>query len=1499
MAQESDSSLNPGECSDQKSPWMFGVTGTIAIDPVTYMINECKNLSTAMRKASRWSQSSFPAVLGASEIFGEDDPIRNNFNINTGFSSDTGRGVVNNRNPLLSGLIQLRNILCDTSNIQEVDTLTVFQPFLLIIKSSYTSGSITAIALETIEKSFRYGIISMDSKNLQSALIQVVSSLTHCRFEAADQNTDDAVLLKVLRLLEYIIASDFSHILPDESISEVVQTCLSLACNKRRSEVLRRAAEMSMNLIAMRVFCKLKEIEVESTKIDDLQTNFTDTKLPEDVIGGTVSSNDNPTLSLNEGDGYQEMPQAHDSNETDSALKNEKDDTTLKSDIRKEESSGTHEKPYGIVSINEFLGILISMISPSNQYQHMESTRVLALDLIRVAVEVSGTDMPNHPSIMNLVADPISKHTLQIITTSDAPALLHSALETFIAIAITLGPQLKSQLELLFSLLFDTISPNLQKRVSTLNMNDRPTSSRGAESKEMLTEALSLLWIRSPSFFTSLFIEYDCDFDRTDLGYQTLQFLCKLALPQSVVDTTDNVPPICLEGVLSFISSVNERIKLLDDDQDVSILPLHDLLVDKNKKTTFIKCTDLLNNNPKEGIKLLGERGFINNINDEVEVANFFFSKSGRLNKKVLGEFLAKPSNINILKHFISFFDFSTMRVDEALRVLLKSFRLPGESQQIERIVEIFAAQYVSCQNYEAGNNNEEEEPVTPDRDAVFILSYSIIMLNTDLHNPQVKNQMDFESYKRNLRGVYNGGDFPSWYLSKIYHAIRDREIIMPEEHHGTDKWFDDAWNNLISALENDVSALKKYKLSNVEICQFDRYLFEASIDTIIDTLIIVFKEASDDHIITSLMSTIDKCANICIYYGIDSTINKIIDLIADLSTLLETDRDLSAIEDVREEIPLTQIKIPRKEEAITVSKLAVSFGHDFKAQLSTVVLFRLIKKTDYKVMTSWEKVLKIVLALYESCIVNPNFFQEFQRKLGLLKLAKPKPQFVINRSKQLKDSGLLSTFSSFLKGYSDHVHEPADQEIELTLSTIDCVNSLNIPQIFENVSKSSLSNLKAFTEILIKILPENNVNTSLYYESEILFLYENIICFGLLINDPEFLDRLIILIDQTSSQDISDVTAIRLLTYKLLLMRRGNNKHEKTLSDSLKSLASFDKDTLQKHGRQLVKPLLSLADSDSWCCKLLLNSEEYWGILKLFGSFTAFSSEILTFLETVVSSASDINESNFLPALSTLDDISSLGALAAVWEKNNVTTEDRDELDDSNYRSLIETAKESITLTSELGSLYKKKYGTDYQIYPLVQALAHQCFNPCTSVRNHAFNSLHVQLMSIDAQKVSPVELFEQGLFPLLSELSKLEVIQTDSEGFKKSHLESLSLLSKVFLKFSGGLDEKSLFKVWFDILEQFISFYNINHSIYKGEENIIETAGELLKNMILILRSNTSINNNEDFWVNTWKKVDPIYPAMKSEVFSSSLQSQPEEPSKDVSTEAVKPDHEVKSTE
>lgn len=94
------------------------------------------------------------------------------------------------------------------------------------------------------------------------------------------------------------------------------------------------------------------------------------------------------------------------------------------------------------------------------------------------------------------------------------------------------------------------------------------------------------------------------------------------------------------------------------------------------------------------------------------------------------------------------------------MRELLETFRLPGEAQPIARITETFAEVY-----YEA----QKGQPPIKSQDAVYVLAYSVIMLNTDQHNPQnVKNRMKVEDYRRNLRGVNEGEDFPLEYLVRF-----------------------------------------------------------------------------------------------------------------------------------------------------------------------------------------------------------------------------------------------------------------------------------------------------------------------------------------------------------------------------------------------------------------------------------------------------------------------------------------------------------------------------------------------------------------------------------------------------------------------------------------------------------------------------------------------------------------------------------------------------------
>ena len=64
-------------------------------------------------------------------------------------------------------------------------------------------------------------------------------------------------------------------------------------------------------------------------------------------------------------------------------------------------------------------------------------------------------------------------------------------------------------------------------------------------------------------------------------------------------------------------------------------------------------------------------------------------------------------------------------------------------------------------------------------RDAAFILAFSTIMLNTDLHNPNLPNnrRMKKEEFVRNNSKINAGEDLPLDFLETLYDEIRTRQI--------------------------------------------------------------------------------------------------------------------------------------------------------------------------------------------------------------------------------------------------------------------------------------------------------------------------------------------------------------------------------------------------------------------------------------------------------------------------------------------------------------------------------------------------------------------------------------------------------------------------------------------------------------------------------------------------------------------------------------------------
>jgi Sec7 domain/Domain of unknown function (DUF1981) len=79
---------------------------------------------------------------------------------------------------------------------------------------------------------------------------------------------------------------------------------------------------------------------------------------------------------------------------------------------------------------------------------------------------------------------------------------------------------------------------------------------------------------------------------------------------------------------------------------------------------------------------------------------------------------------------------------------------------------------------------------VFPSADVAFILAFSIIMLNTDLHNPAIKEdrRMTKDGFIRNNRGICDGQDLPRDMLMDIFDRIQRNPISLKEDDEARQK---------------------------------------------------------------------------------------------------------------------------------------------------------------------------------------------------------------------------------------------------------------------------------------------------------------------------------------------------------------------------------------------------------------------------------------------------------------------------------------------------------------------------------------------------------------------------------------------------------------------------------------------------------------------------------------------------------------------------------------
>ncbi|XP_034551985.1 brefeldin A-inhibited guanine nucleotide-exchange protein 2 isoform X1 [Notolabrus celidotus] len=440
---------------------------------------------------------------------------------------------------------------------------------------------------------------------------------------------------------------------------------------------------------------------------------------------------------------------------------------------------------------------------PPDPKSHELRSKIVSLQLLLSVLQGAGPVFRTHEMFVNAIKQylcvALSKNGV-----SSVPEVFELSLAIFLTLLSHFKVHLKMQIEVFFREIFLTILE---------------TSTSSFEHKWMVIQTLTRI-CADAQCVVDIYVNYDCDlnaaniFERLvsdlskiaqgrsgqELGMTPLQELslrkkgleCLVSILKCMVEWSKDMyvnpnlqanlgqehPSDSEAGELKLPEPTGRRdsISSLDSTVSSSVQASQadhpeQYEVIKQQKDIIEHGIELFNKKPKRGVQYLQDQGMLGTSAEEISQ---FLHQEDRLDTTQVGEFLGENIKFNkeVMYCYVDQLDFCGRDFVSALRAFLEGFRLPGEAQKIDRLMEKFAARYLEC---------NQGQTLFASADTAYVLAYSIIMLTTDLHSPQVKNKMTKEQYIKMNRGINDSKDLPEEYLSSIYDEIAGKKIAMKE----------------------------------------------------------------------------------------------------------------------------------------------------------------------------------------------------------------------------------------------------------------------------------------------------------------------------------------------------------------------------------------------------------------------------------------------------------------------------------------------------------------------------------------------------------------------------------------------------------------------------------------------------------------------------------------------------------------------------------------------
>ncbi|UKZ46886.1 hypothetical protein TrVGV298_001097 [Trichoderma virens] len=1429
---------------------------SVAVEPVSLVISECIAITSAIQKHARSSHFSVSAILGGNPNtiqFGspKQQPQSRDRSVGGPFRDGDQDGSASSRwsfqgqrakglqdSPMIAGFGKLRHEITGVQNIHSFDALTLLTPFLFVIQEKGTAAPITILALGALRKFLAYGFISSESPRFALAMQSLSAAVTHCQFDISDSAQGEVVLLMILNLMEDMMSGPGGYILSDESVCDMMGRGLAICSQPRFSPVLRRTAEAVLVRMCQIIFEDIKHLEVEagddSSVMDQLADQHMENVKMDTTAGSTVAEPIVPASTEDES-----PPEASDNVGSEKA--EEGSEIIPPNEENESDTESLDLRPYSLPSVRELFRVLVNFLDPNDRH-HTDTMRVVALRIIHVALEVSGSFIARHPALATIAKDQLCCYLFQLVR-SDNMAILQESLTVTGTLLATCRGVLKLQQELYLSYLVACLHPTIHipreagidpslyagipetpklvkpppsqsnsGRSTPVPVKDRQKlglegGARKPDARQAMVEAIGVL-SRMPTFAAELFVNYDCDEDRSDL----------------------------------WTSKFNEK--------------------------------------PKLGLSYLEASNIITDVGDPISVAKFLKGTS-RISKAVLGDFLSKKGNEAILGAFLDLFDFSGKRIDQALRVMLESFRLPGEAPLIASVVESFSEKYCDCNTLSEVAN----------KDAVFILTYAIIILNTDQHNPNVKSmkRMTLNDFSRNLRGQNNGQDFSPDYLKDIYECIKSNEIILPDEHDNQHA-FDYAWRELL--LKSETAG----QLFTCDTNIYDGDMFAATWKPVVSTLSYVFMSATDDAVFARIVTGFDECARIATKYGNVEALDQIVYCLSHITTLATRVPFNTALN--------TEVQVG--DGSVMVSELAVKLGRDFRAQLAVLVLFRVVIGSEALIHNGWKHIIRIWTHLFLNSLAPPLSSTDLPT-LPIPAIPLQTPSQVIDRAARSNDIGFFSAFTSYISSYAaDDPPEPSDEELESTLCTVDCINSCNIDKVLNNISKLPPARIDILVQALLEQLPQSDHSSVIgvkqdnvtvvppngpispsglpTYDPSTPFILE--LCTILTIRDGECVTNTAKQVFDSVHGILRDhsqwhgITVSRAAFYGLMILKSGYDHDFVNVPIFLHTISSLPQDLLLKTA-DIILSGLSICTRDPGPLRSeMMTSPDFWVILRVVAGDANAAAQIFDILErSTTGTPPAIMADNYEAAISLLNHFASAAdPLSSRDSKAHESTKK-----DAEAQVIARGCQAINTLhgmTSRIPQLMQQSHLESSEAWsaywlPILQALTTQCTNSCRDVRQLAFSALQRSLLSPELTCSDPKEwtaIFSKVLFPLIFRLLKPEVYSSDRDGMSEMRVQVASLLCKVFLQYMVLLSEwDGMLDLWIKIIEIMDRLMNSGQG-----DSLAEAVRENLKNVVLFMAtSGYLVSPDKDpsrkkLWDETWERVNRFLPDLRNDILN-----------------------------